>query len=151
MKKGCEKGAFISCKEACQDDGPCSKLFCRIIKNIHNHIWLYYTSNKWICGNIYVYYLGTFFWTAENQVCSEIEKQILVDKSQCKEAAVSGNLRYWEEDQDDTLFPTGCFQVTSVFWNLNQNGKKQPQAKAICKDLGGCIIFISFVVNWIVR
>ena len=38
MKKGCEKGAFISCKEACQDDGPCSKLVCRIIKNIHNHI-----------------------------------------------------------------------------------------------------------------
>ena len=38
MKKGCEKGAFSSCKEACQDDGPCSKLFYRFIQNIHNHI-----------------------------------------------------------------------------------------------------------------
>ena len=32
MKKGCEKGAFSSCKEACQYDGPCSKLFYTLIQ-----------------------------------------------------------------------------------------------------------------------
>ena len=97
--------------------------------------------------NAYVYYVGTFFWTAKNQVCSEIEKQPLVNKAECKSAAMSGNLQYWEIDSDSTLFPTGCFQVSSVFWNSNKNGKKHFQAKAICKDMGGCIIFISFVAD----
>ena len=100
--------------------------------------------------NMYEYiciYLGLFYWTAKNQVCSEIEKQPLVNKAECKSAAMSGNLQYWEIDSDSTLFPTGCFQVSSVFWNSNKNGKKHFQAKAICKDMGGCIIFISFVAD----
>ena len=104
--------------------------------------------------NMYEYiciYLGLFYWTAKNQVCSEIEKQLLDDKAECKAAAVSGNLQYWEVISNSTIFPTGCFQVSSVFWNSNKNGKKHSQAKAICKDLGGFIIFISFVSHLIVK
>ena len=108
---------------------------------------LCFASNKRIFINIYVYHVGTFVWTAKNQVCPEIEKQLLVDKAECKAAAASRNLQYWEYDQDSTLFPTGCFQISSVFWNSNKNGKKHSQAKAICKGLG--IIFISSVGNWI--
>ena len=108
---------------------------------------LYFVFNQRIYMNTYVYYVGTFFWTAKNQVCSEIEKQPLANKAECKSAAMSGNLQYWEIDSDSPLFPTGCFQISSVFWNSNKNGTKHFQATAICKDMGGCIIFISFVAD----
>ena len=47
MNKGCEKGGYVTCNEACQENIPCGKLYSRLIENIHIHnfiIWVKMSS-----------------------------------------------------------------------------------------------------------
>ena len=52
MKKGCEEGAFSSCKEACQYDGPCSKLFYTLILGgiTSEHVFILDFSSIKLCN-----------------------------------------------------------------------------------------------------
>ena len=121
----------------------------RISSNLHQEIRYLFGSTITLCYFLHfaTEYAGTFTWSGSNQLCSDIGKEALSDEAECKKAAASLDLDYSKGGMNSNSFPTGCFQMSRVFWNKNAYGKSQAQSKAICKDFGGFITSMESVPN----
>ena len=83
--------------------------------------------------------VDNFELTGFSGLCSDIGKVILGYEDECLEAAktlADGRFSSWAYGSRD--YPKGCFlyQTGKVFWNPNDNGKREGHSRAICFKVG---------------
>ena len=85
--------------------------------------------------------LDDYYLTDVNDVCPS-ENQMM-SETECQKI---GNLKTLYRVEDVASYPTGCYlmypQNNAIFWNKNQTGEPNKNAKAICKS--GNETFIQF-------
>ena len=83
---------------------------------------------------IFVIAASEYMVTEYGSICSEIEKNPVVDKDECIKAAKSLEKTFWgyEEYKD---YPRGCYFIDNdVYWNVT--GMKEPDSAEICHKQG---------------
>ena len=85
---------------------------------------------------IFVIAASDYMETEYGSICTDIEKNPVVDEDECKKAAKSLGKTFFGEEEDKN-YPRGCYIIDNdVYWNVHKTGMKEPNSAEICRKQG---------------
>ena len=103
---------------------------------------------------IFVIAASDYIVTEYGSICTEIEKNPVVDEDECIKAAKSLGKTFMG-DEENKYYPRGCyiFNNVDIFWNVHKTGMKESKSAEICRKEGSNFysilsIFGVFVCNF---